>query len=106
MKTLFFLLNQNEPLVGIEAFKGHISPIQQAFPDLTYETTLLLEENNIVALHWDARGTHTSNLGDIPVTGKPVQIKGLSLFYFKDGLISENIVYFNEIEIPKQLGVL
>lgn len=101
-----FSMNQNEQLVGINAFQGYMGAFQQAFPDLTFKTNTLTEENNIVALHWEATGTQTNSLGQIPATGKKVTISGLSLFYLKEGRITENIVYFNEMEIPKQLGVL
>lgn len=101
-----FSMNQNESLVGIQSFKVYMGHFQQAFPDLTFSTKLLTEENDIVTLHWEAAGTQTNPLGQIPATGKKVSIRGLSLFYLKDGRITENIVYFNEMEIPKQLGVL
>lgn len=101
-----FSLNQHGELVGIEAFKQHLSPITNAFPDLAYTTLGLTEENNIVTLYWEANGTQTNPLGNIPATGKKVTVRGLSLFYVKEGRIQENIVFYNEMEIPKQLGVL
>jgi steroid delta-isomerase-like uncharacterized protein len=104
--NVIFYLNQNEPLAGMEAFKTHIGFIQQAFPDLTYTTKSIIQEGNTVALHWTTNGTHTNNLGEIPATGRSILLNGLSLFNFEEGKIKENIVFFNETEIPKQLGLL
>jgi steroid delta-isomerase-like uncharacterized protein len=101
-----FSLNQNEPLVGIDAFSTHMTHIQKAFPNLTYRTESIIEEDGVVVLHWIAIGTHTKPLGEIAPTRKDLELKGLSLFRFNEDRISENIVYFNETEIPKQLGIL
>lgn len=101
-----FSLNQNEPLLGMDAFMEYMTPIQKAFPNLTYRTETILEENGVVVLHWIAVGTHTKPLGEIASTGRELEIKGVSLFRFKEERIKENIVYFNETEIPKQLGII
>ncbi|WP_163538473.1 ester cyclase [Gracilibacillus sp. YIM 98692] len=101
-----FRLNQNDPLLGIKEFESHMSPIQIAFPDLTYVTEDIIEEGDTIALYWISTGTHKASLGEISATGRKITLKGLSLFRLEGGKIKENIVFFNESEIPKQLGVL
>lgn len=105
-REVVFRLNQNEPLVGLEAFQNHMRVFQEAIPNLTYRTNHIYQDGDVVTLHWSCQGTQEKDLGELKATGKSIQLSGLSLFYFENEKITKNVVYFDTAEIPKQLGEL
>jgi len=76
------------------------------FPD--FKITLLHRSpifNNTRFLHWQMTGTNTGEFNGSPPTGKEVKVTGLSRIHFNgDGKVDEENVFYNELDLMKQLG--
>ena len=79
---------------------------REAFPDLNITIEKQLAENDLVAVHWTARGTNTGAGNGIPATGRAVEITGTTLFRLDDGRIAEEWTCANSLGMMRQLGLL
>ncbi|UXI65776.1 ester cyclase [Tahibacter amnicola] len=77
-----------------------------AFPDLAVSVDRTVAQDDLVAVHWTARGTNTGDGNGITATGKRVQISGIAIFRFKDGAIAEEWTSADALGLRKQLGLL
>jgi len=61
--------------------------------------------DNTQFTHWEMTGTNTGEFAGSPATGKKVKITGLSRIHFNgDGKVDEENVFYNELDLMKQLG--
>jgi steroid delta-isomerase-like uncharacterized protein len=81
-----------------------------AFPDSQVETTLLIAGDQGAAIEFVGRGTHTGPLagpaGDIPPTGRTVDVPFAQVLELRDGKIVRLRLYFDTATLLQQLGVL
>lgn len=75
------------------------------FPDTKVTVDqIIIKDNNLVA-HWTFSGTHTAIYGELPPTGKKGNIRGCSTLQFNEkGEIMREEVYYNELDLLRQLG--
>jgi predicted ester cyclase len=60
--------------------------------------------DNTQFTHWQMTGTNTGEFAGSPATGKKVKITGLSRVHFNgDGKVDEENVFYNELDLMKQL---
>lgn len=102
-----FIRNQNGINVATSQseMQAHMTVFFTAFPDLEVKLDSTFVHENAIFTHWTSTGTHTGLFGEIPATGKKVEINGLSQVYFDTGgkLVRED-VFYNELELLQQLG--
>jgi len=79
---------------------------RDAFPDLNITVEKQVAEQDLVAVHWTARGTNTGTGNGIPATGRAVQITGTTLFRMDDGRIAEEWTCADSLGLRKQLGMM
>ena len=79
---------------------------RDAFPDLDITVEKQVAEDDLVAVHWTARGTNTGTGNGIPATGRSVQITGTTLFRLDAGRIAEEWTCANSLGLMRQLGML
>lgn len=81
-----------------------------AFPDAS-----LTIHNEIVAGEWVVQeftfqGTHTATLsgptGDIPATHRELTGRGVEVIKIEDGLVTETRLYFDQVQVMTQLGLM
>ncbi len=85
--------------------QAHMAVYFTAFPDLEVVFDSVHIKDNKVFMHWTSTGTNTGVFGEFPATGKKVKINGLSHLYFDDmGMLYQEDVYFNELDLLQQLG--
>jgi steroid delta-isomerase-like uncharacterized protein len=105
------LIDPNGRHEGTEAIRAYIEEAEKPFPDVWMDTSLLIEEGETVVGEWIFRATHTAPLpmpngGEIPATGKTVELPGASICELRDGKIAVRRDYFDFDLVLKQLGVL
>lgn len=76
------------------------------FPDMYFEITDTIEEEHHVAATWILRGTHLGNIGAIPPTRMQIKTTGMTIYHFKDNLISGHTQIFDRNTVMKQLGFI
>jgi steroid delta-isomerase-like uncharacterized protein len=95
-----------EPRGSREAFKQRIQAIRSAFPDWKMSVEDMLGQGDKVVTRWRARGTHLGTLGDIPATGKVVEVTGITVDRLVDGKRVESWMQCDVLGLMRQLGVL
>ena len=93
-----------EDIIGIEAFKEHVTLQWTTFSDFNVTLhELIIKGDNMVG-RWTVTGTNTGPFGELPPTGKKVKFSGVEVSHVVDGKIVEQWVYYNQTVIFTQLG--
>lgn len=78
-----------------------------AFPDVSLEITeQWAPSDDVSIIEFVARGSHTGPLGDIPPTGKPVEVHVCNVIEARDGKVVREREYFDSLSMLQQLGVI
>jgi steroid delta-isomerase-like uncharacterized protein len=105
-----FVLPGAIALRGREQVKAYIEIFWRAFPDgtVTQQAQILAPEGAVTESVFS--GTHTGPLstpdGEIPATGRQVRLRQVAVQRVTDGLISSEHLYFDQLELLGQLGIL
>ncbi len=96
---------------GREAIHGQWSRELTSFPDRTHTIDSIVEEGDSIAtgFTWVATNTGPWVLPDgtqLPSTGKQLTIKGMVLTAMRDGKISEQHMYWDNLDAVQQAGLL
>ncbi len=95
-------------LLGDHHGKANMKTVVQAwltgFPDLEVENTQIISDNDLVVLHWKARGTHLGEFKGRKPTGKRVSYAGVTLYRIKDEKIVEYWAYLDMDHILKMIS--
>ena len=95
---------------GGEAYREWILMHFRAMPDFTHEIRgIAAESDRSLAFELHATGTMTGPLampsGDLPPTGRTIDISASDFWQFEDGLIVEYHLYFDRLDFFGQLGL-
>jgi predicted ester cyclase len=95
-------------LHGPKEFRDLYVSFLEAMPDLRFDTTFMVAENDIVFVRGTLGGTHRGNfMGFAPPTGKYVRWTGTAIFRFRDdGLITERWQEWDGLSVMQQMGVI
>ena len=99
-------LTTNGVRVGVAGPVGRIRERLTAFPDLitNIEDLFVSGDKLAVTLIW--RGTHTGPYGGVAATGKPVEVRDIAIWHFRDGKVTEILTIQDQFGILKQIGYL
>jgi steroid delta-isomerase-like uncharacterized protein len=78
---------------------------RQAFPDMKMTVEKLVAEGDLVTVLWRARGTNTASGFGLPATGKPVELRGITIWRVVDGKIREEWSAYDQLSMMRQLGL-
>src|SRR5689334_11789091 len=96
-----------EVVRGRAAIAEALSAYTSAFKPLSFESTLVCFQEDTAVVEWVARGEHTGPLGDVPATGRRIEVQGINLIRFDDsGLLASERSYFDAATMLGQLGLL
>jgi len=105
---------------GRSEFRAFIEIFFRAFPDVHLESTgalYLALEGMGIALPWRLTGTFTGELAfwgkrygskppTLAPTGRAIDIDGIDLYEFRDGLISHQTLIYDPYNFSQQIGLL
>jgi steroid delta-isomerase-like uncharacterized protein len=77
-----------------------------AFPDLRFVRNDLIVEGDRAAVFFTSTGTHHRPFASIPATGRHMEIRGVFLMTFRDGLIAHEKRYYDSTSLLVQIGVI
>jgi steroid delta-isomerase-like uncharacterized protein len=84
-----------------------MAPFLAAFPDIHHDVVNTLEAGDTVAIELEITGTHTEALagpeGELPPTGRRMNIKAANVWEVRDGQITSYRVYFDTGTLMAQL---
>ena len=99
----------------IAAADRHRSPIAaratfvlylRAFPDLRLEAEDVVIQGDCAVLSWILTGTHRGSLMNIPATGRPVRVRGVSIMTFDAGRIKRTCRVWDLAGMLRTFGLL
>ncbi len=102
--TDFERIVNNQPVAkGVEGYKKAISDFRTAYPDLKLTLDNTIYGENGGATRWVLTGTNTGP-GQMPPTGKPVNVWGESIIHVANGKVTKEIVAYDNQALMEQLG--
>lgn len=94
------------PQYGKDGVNRMLEKFFVAFPDLQIQLKELVVENGKAAVYWKANGIHKGRIMNIPPTGKPVEVLGVSFLEFQEGLIIKGSHLWDMAGMLIHLGLL
>ena len=96
---------------GRDAIRDRLAQELDAFSDIAHRVVSYIEEGDAFADEWVFVGTHTGPLvmpdgTEIPATGKRVEMPGMEVVVMRDGKIVRNTLYYDNLAVAGQLGLL
>ncbi|HSM04293.1 MAG TPA: ester cyclase [Longimicrobiales bacterium] len=90
---------------GRDQMMGFLHATFEAFPDWHESIELMLAEGDLVAYITTGTGTHTGAFGDVPATGKRVEITNYIVQRIADGQIAETWIGWDNLAFLQQIGL-
>jgi predicted ester cyclase len=94
---------------GRDQLLGFLGGFWEAFPDGRLEILRSIGERSLAAAEGVFTGTHTGILrtpnGDVPPTGRTVNIRWMALYEVRGEEIATEHLYFDQSEFMTQLGL-
>lgn len=90
---------------GPEGFVSFFSDMRSAFPDMHVEVEHLVADDDNVAFAYTLTGTHDGPFQGHDATGKKIEVRGMQISRFADGLLVERWGSSDELGIMSQLGL-
>jgi predicted ester cyclase len=96
---------------GRNAIHDRLAKELAEFSDIAYRFVSYVEEGDAFADEWVFVGTHTGPLvlpdgTELPPTGPRVEVKGMELVGVRDGKIVVDNLYYDNLAVAAQLGLL
>jgi steroid delta-isomerase-like uncharacterized protein len=76
-----------------------------ASSDLGIKVNWVVAEKDRVAVHFTSWGTNDGPIGSMPPTGKRFNLTAMTVWRFVDGLIAEEWVFLNDLDLYQALGL-
>ena len=91
---------------GESEVRRYFAETRTAFPDQRNELIALHHADGAVIVEFDLLGTHLGPLRGIPATGRSFRTRMTAFFLFTGERIACERVYFDQISILRQLGLV
>ncbi len=93
-------------LHGVSAIRDLFSGTWEAIPDVRVEVKGVISQGESVAWEWTMTATHTGDFPDLPATGRPFSIDGVSVIRIVGGKILSQRDYYDQASFLRQVGAL
>ena len=91
-------------LHGVSAIRDLFSDTGQAIPDVRVEVKSVISQVESVAWEWTMTATHTGDFPNLPATGRPFSIDGVSIIRLVGGKILSQRDYYDQASFLRQVG--
>lgn len=91
-------------LIAGQAVRQHAHSFRVAFPDARLTTHLLLEADDLVAVHFTGHGTHLGVFQGCPATGREWRARCTAIYRVESGRIAESWNNWDWLAVMEQLG--
>ena len=104
------VVGSDRRFVGADGVREFPHTWADAFPDGRVEVTNVIDGGDQVVVEYTGRGSHTGTLvsaaGEIPPTGRSVELKLCDVVEFRDGKATRIRSYFDSASLMAQLGLM
>jgi steroid delta-isomerase-like uncharacterized protein len=96
---------------GRSAIRERLAQELNGFTDVHHTVRSFVEEGDSFCDEWTFAGTHTRPFAlpdgsELPPTGKRVEIHGMELVQVRDGKVVVNTLYYDNLAVAVQLGLV
>ncbi|HMQ47292.1 MAG TPA: ester cyclase [Saprospiraceae bacterium] len=91
---------------GLASVQGMLEKFFSAFPDLVIQPIDWVGNGSKLSLYWEAKGTHKGSILNIPPTGKPIRVRGVSFLNIQDNKIKHAKHLWDMAGMLRHLGLL
>ncbi|WP_258066250.1 ester cyclase [Pseudoclavibacter sp. RFBA6] len=91
---------------GLEDVIKQIEASHEAFSDFNVEIRHAVEDNELIAIHWQSTGTHTGTFMGVPPTGRTVNVSGAAFIKHRDGKILEEHTVWDPRELLSAMKIV
>lgn len=96
---------------GSSAVRDRLAKELDAFSDIAHRVVSYTEQDDAFADEWVFVGTHTGPVTlpdgtEVPPTGKRIEIPGMELVKMRDGKIVANNLYYDNLAVLVQFGLV
>ena len=95
-----------EDIQGLASLKAFYKTSHAGFPDLQVSFDDVLPSKNHLVFRGRIEGTNTGTLRGMPPTGRHVSFSCAAIDRIEGGMIVEEWVYFNVLDLLSQLGAM
>ncbi|WP_194396328.1 flavin reductase [Microbacterium atlanticum] len=88
----------------LHELKESIATTRAAFPDLNTAIESVVREEARLVISWSSTGTHRGEFLGVPATARSVDVSGISILRFEDGLVTEERASWNPVELLRAVG--
>jgi hypothetical protein len=100
------LITVPENIAGIQGFKTYYQNYLTGFSDITFTIVNVFGQGNDIVKHWNFKGIHSGEFFGIPASGRQVDIDGVTMVKMKDGKISQEEDFMDNLTFYQQLGII
>ena len=90
---------------GLDQVVQQIEESHRAFGNFHVTVLRAIEDDNLVAIHWETEGKHTGEFMGVPPTGRTVTVQGASFISHRDGLITNEAVVWDPREMLSSMSI-
>ena len=96
---------------GRNTIRERLAQELNGFTEVNHTVRSFIEEGDAFADEWTFAGTHTRPFPlpdgtDLPPTGKRVEVAGMEFVQVRDGKVVINTLYYDNLAVAVQLGVV
>ena len=95
-----------DDLIGNEVLRQRTAALRTAFPDLTLSILKLIGDEDLVAVHATATGTHHGTFHGVPATGRRWHASYTAILRIAEGRIADFWENWDQLAILEQLGAV
>jgi steroid delta-isomerase-like uncharacterized protein len=95
-----------ETYVGKQGVREFLTRLFTAIPDLAFTVDFKIARGDNVSEQWTVKGTHLGPFMGIPPTGRPVEIRALSMVTMRDGKFLRDEFYWDTGAVMRQMGLM
>ncbi len=107
-------VESTEPALGtvrtVQEWREYGEAFRRAMPDARLMIVSAIESGNTIAVEGRFSGTHTGPLaspqGEIPPSGRSIDIPYADFFELEDGRVARHRVYYDQLGMLTQLGLV
>jgi steroid delta-isomerase-like uncharacterized protein len=91
------------PIFDSDALKRNFAAMRTAYPDINLQIDEMIVKGDRLITRATVTGTNTGP-GLIPPTGKKIKFSFISIIRVANGKIKEDLIYYNQAALLRQLG--
>ena len=89
---------------GRAALRDRALLLASALHEAVLSIELVLEDGDHVAVRWTGRAVHRGDLVRVPASGRPVEVRGITIFRFVGDLVREEWTEFDGLGLLAQIA--